>query len=108
MRKNHAPARFAKHLSFCRRAWMDNRSFFALNWKSKVCVPAADEPRRFAEHPCKLTRAFGPRNSMKIVSIQAIIQNGGEMARSRSEERRVGKEGRSRGGAEGKKKKEEE
>jgi uncharacterized iron-regulated membrane protein len=34
-------------------------------------------------HPCKLTRAFGPRNSMKIVSIQAIIQNGGEMARSK-------------------------
>ena len=55
MRKNHAPARFAKHLSFCRRAWMDNRSFFALNWKSKVCspgavgVPAADELGRFAE-----------------------------------------------------------
>jgi len=34
-------------------------------------------------HPCKLTRAFGPRNSMKIISIQAIIQNGGEMARSK-------------------------
>ena len=34
---------------------MDNRSFFALNWKSKVCspgavgVPAADELGRFAE-----------------------------------------------------------
>src|SRR5207302_8793810 len=29
-------------------------------------------------HPCKLTRAFGPRNSMKIAQSQAIIQNGWE------------------------------
>jgi len=28
--------------------------------------------------PCKLTRAFGPRNSMKIAQSQAIIQNGWE------------------------------
>ena len=27
---------------------------------------------------CKLTRAFGPRNSMKIAQSQAIIQNGWE------------------------------
>src|SRR5207244_5261903 len=31
-----------------------------------------------SRHPCKLTRAFGPRNSMKIAQSQAIIQNGWE------------------------------
>jgi PAS domain-containing protein len=34
-------------------------------------------------HPCKLTRAFSPRNSMKMVSIPAIIHNGVELARSK-------------------------
>jgi hypothetical protein len=29
-------------------------------------------------HPCKLSRASGPRNPMKIASIQAIIENGWE------------------------------
>jgi hypothetical protein len=33
---------------------------------------------RTADHPCKLTRAFSPRNSMKIGQSQAIIQNGVE------------------------------
>jgi hypothetical protein len=29
-------------------------------------------------HPCKLSRAFGPRNSMKIAQLRVIIHNGWE------------------------------
>jgi hypothetical protein len=32
----------------------------------------------YSRHPCKLSRAFGPRNPMKIASIQGIIESGWE------------------------------
>src|SRR5437016_2469164 len=57
-----------------------------MQWRSPVyrsvssLSVASDFPeaRLWIVSPCKLTRAFGPRNSMKIAQSQAIIQNGWE------------------------------